>query len=266
MPLIKKDNSAPATTAASNAAKTAAKFESAPEDTGADEQHEQDTTVAETTNETPKAAVRESREVAVPKTTAVGSTRSTKLVNVLEDLKDSLKVDYNTLPNLQINQGNWLLREGKKPLGDVVDFELLSYQDQWVISPGTDGDEAAEFVRYSNDGVTTSMGENCNDYVNQLHNADYPNAAMKQRCVLVLNLLAVSKKGNEALLDTLYQVDLPPSSKSKFDAYRAQASFHVARGKKTADQAVVMKSSVSVVSKGNNSWSVADFTYSELTV
>lgn len=260
MPLIKKDNSAPAATAVSNAAKTsAAKFESAPEDTGADEQHEQDTAVAETA----KTAV---REVAVPKSTAVGATRSTKLVNVLEDLKDSLKVDYNTLPNLQINQGNWLLREGKKPLGDVVDFELLSYQDQWVISPGADGDEAAEFVRYSNDGVTTSMGENCNDYVNQLHNADYPDAAMKQRCVLVLNLLAVSKKGNEALLDTLYQVDLPPSSKSKFDAYRAQASFHVARGKKTADQAVVMKSSVSVVSKGNNSWSVADFTYSELTV
>ena len=252
MALIKKDNSASAKASVQT-------FEDAPEDTV------EQAAPVQVPNETTKAAMSEARSLAVSKPTAVAVTRSTKLVNVLEELKDSLKVDYNTLPNLQINQGNWLVREGKKALGDVVDFELLSYQDQWVISPGTDGDEAAEFVRYSSDGVTTSMGENCNDYVTQLHNADYPNAAMKQRCVLVLNLLSVSKKGNEALLDTLYQVDLPPSSKSKFDAYRAQASFHVARGKKTADQAVIIKSSVSVVSKGNNSWSVADFTYSELT-
>lgn len=257
MPLVKKDNSA--------AKSSAPKFEAPPEDTGAAEQVEQDTAVKQTPNETTKAAMTEAREIAVQRTTAVGATQSTKLVNVLENLKDSLKVDYNTLPNLQINQGNYLVRESKKTIGDVVDFELLSYQDQWVISPGADGDETSEFVRYSSDGVTTSMGEDCNAYVAQLHAADYPNAAMKQRCVLVLNLLSVSKKGNDDLLDTLYQIDLPPTSKSKFDAYRAQASFHVARGKRTAAQAVMIKSSVSVVSKGNNSWSVADFTYSELT-
>lgn len=234
-----------------------AQFEAEPEDTGAFEQAEQDVAVVET-------AKVETREVVVPKTTAV-ATKSTKLVNVLEDLKNSLTVDYNTLANLQINQGNYLIRESKKMLGDAVDFELLSYQDQWVISPGVDGDEAGEFVRYSNDGVITSQGENCVDYLKRLQEADYPKAAMKQRCILVLNLLAVSKKGCEEFLDSLYQVDLPPSSKSKFDAYRAQASFHVARGKKTADQAVMIRSTVTVVEKNKMSWSVADFTYSDLT-
>lgn len=247
MALIKKDNSANV---------SSAKFESNP-DQAVVEQHEQDAAV---------------REVAAPVSAAVANvspravaTKSTKLVNVLEDLKNSLVVDYNTLANLQINQGNWLVRESKKMLGDAVDFELLSYQDQWVISPGADGDEAGEFVRYSNDGVTTSQGENCLDYLKRLQDADYPKAAMKQRCILVLNLLAVSKKGNDELLDTLYQVDLPPSSKSKFDAYRAQASFHVARGKKTAEQAVLIRSAVTVVEKNKLSWSVADFTYSDLT-
>lgn len=238
----------------------APKFDGNPDDTGAADQNEQDTAIRQAAAEPAKT------EVAVAKTTAVAMpTKSTKLVNVLEDLKNSLTVDYNTLANLQINQGNWLLREGKKMLGDVVDFELLSYQDQWVVSPGAEGEEAAEFVRYSTDGITTSQGEDCKAYLASLHDADYPKAEIKQRCVLVLNLLAVSKKGNEELLDSLYQVDLPPSSKSKFDAYRAQASFHVARGKKTPAQAVMIRSTVSAVTKGPNTWSVADFTYSDLT-
>lgn len=169
-------------------------------------------------------------------------------------------MDYNTLARLQVNQGNYLVYETKVALGDVVDFELLSYQDQFVISPGEDGDEAAQTVRYSSDGKVTNDGEDCMDYLNRLR-AVYPDASMKPRCIIVINLTGTSKKGTEAYCDKLYQVDLASTSKAKFDTYRHQTSFDVSRGRKTAAEAVMVRSSVSTVTKGKLTWSVADFTY-----
>ena len=75
MALIKKDNSASAKTPVQT-------FEDAPEDTV------EQAAPAQVTNETTKAAMSEARSLAVPKPTAVVATRSTKLGNVLEELKD----------------------------------------------------------------------------------------------------------------------------------------------------------------------------------
>lgn len=186
----------------------------------------------------------------------------TKMVDVLGPLKDALRVDYNTLAQLQVNQGNWLVKEGKKMLGDTIDFELLSFQDNYVISPGVDGDEALEFVKYSADGITTDDGLDVKEYLTQLRDElGYEKASMKQRTVLVLNLLGSSANGVEAYYDKLYQVDLAPTSKTKFDAHRAQVSFSVTRGKRDPADCTRIRSSCSVVEKGKNSWTVASFDF-----
>jgi hypothetical protein len=222
-------------------------------------------TVADVANDTPEAP--KTTEVAVrpaaPTTVTVStSVRSNKLTDVLGELKNTLPVDYNTLANLQVNQGSWLVKETKVSLGDTVEFELLSFQDQFVISPGENSDEAAATVRYSKDGVTCDSGENCAEYLANLRQV-YPEASKKPRCVLVLNLTNTSKVGTEGLCDKLYQVDLSQTSKAKFDTFRHQSSFDVSRGKRTADQAVKIRSAVSSVTKGKLTWSVADFTYAD---
>jgi hypothetical protein len=195
-----------------------------------------------------------------PAASVSATTRTGKLVDVLGEMKNTLTVDYNTLTRLQVIQGSYLLHETKTSLGDTIEFELLSYQDQFVISPNEDGEEAAAAVRYSRDGKVTQDGEDCVAYLSKLR-AVYPNANMKPRCILVINLTGVSKPGMEVHCDKLYQVDLAQTSKEKFDTFRIQAGFHVSRGRKTADQAVQVRSTVSSVTKGKLTWSVADFTY-----
>ena len=265
MALLKKPitgaTAAPANTP-SPTAPAASAFESEPADetgeVGSDPAFDTNQSVAET-----KPAASTAVAVKPAAGGAVSTRITTRNPGVLTPLKDAVPVDYNTLPSLQINQGNWLLKEGKKMLGDTVDFELLSYQDQWVIQPGLDGKEGVELLRFSNDGITTTQGEDCREYLASLLADGYLKAAMKHRTVLVLNLLACNKKGNEALLETLYQVDLPPTSKAAFDAHRIQVDFSVSRGKQPADRAALMESSVRVVEKGSNSWSIASFTFSK---
>ena len=190
-------------------------------------------------------------------------TRSTKLQPVLDTLKNALRVDYNTLTPLQVNQGNYLLKDSNKAsIGDVIDFDLLSYQDNYVISPGAEGAEALEFVRYSDDGITTTQGENVAQYLQQLQAEGYSKAACKPRCVLVIDLLGSAKvPAGMELYGKLYQIDLAPSSKTKFDAYRHQTSYDVGKGKRTPEQAACIRSTVNTVTKGSKDWSVADFTY-----
>ena len=210
------------------------------------------------------AASRTVAPAAAPASRAVSTNVSTRRPGVLSPLKDAIVVEYNTFPALQVNQGNWLIKEGKKMLGDGIDFELLSFQDQWVISPGVEGAEGLEHLRFSADGEFTTKGEDCREYLAELHAAGFAKADMKHRAVLVLNLISCDKKVPAEYLDKLYQVDLPPSSKSKFDAHRHQADFSVSRNRCTPEAAPMIRSTVTVIEKGTNSWSVADFTFSAL--
>lgn len=265
MALVKKDNSAAETKVAKPAAadapvKTKPTVEADPATEPAGEQPNAETQAAMEEARTMQAQKPAATAVAVQKPTGVGM--STRLKPVLDELKNALTVDYNTLARLQVNQGSYLMVDKNKlALGDTVDFELLSFQDNFVLSPGSDGPEALEFVKYSNDGVTTNDGFNVAEYIEKLKDEGYPKAAVKPRCVLVIQLEGSSKNGLDEHYDKLYQIDLAPTSKSKFDAFRAQTSFDVTRGKKTAEQAVKIRSAVSTVTKGPNTWSVADFTY-----
>lgn len=261
MPLLKKDTSkAEDTKTKANAkSKPAANVEANPDaGDGGDGGGEAGGTEGAAASTT--AAASTSTAVAAAKPHAV-ALATTKLVPVLDGLLNAFKVEYNTLPRLQVNQGSYLLFDkNKKSLGSMVQFQLLSFQANWVISPGTDGDEGLEHVKYSDDGKITKDGRDCFEYLEDLKK-EFPKASMKERCVLVVELLGSNgdEKGIEEEYNKLYQVDLAPSSKNKFDAYKAQTAFYCTRGSLTADQAVRIQSKVTTQTKGKLTWSVADF-------
>ena len=213
------------------------------------EQSEQDTAIVETR-----------RAIAVAPTKAVAQIASIKMQPVMEQLKNALKVNFDTLPHLQINQGNLLVKEGGVVLGDEAILELLSYQDNFAISPGEDGEDAKQALRYSDDGITCTTGEDVKEYLKALQDADFPKTQLKQRCVLVVNLISASKGDKVAqYFDNLYQIDLPPSSKAKFDSHRHQVSFKVSRGKLAVEDAPFMTLNVTIATRGDNKWTVGLF-------
>jgi hypothetical protein len=205
------------------------------------------------------AAPVETTAVAIPPAGAVSTNVRKPVVDFLKgNFKDAFKVDWNTLRRIQANQGNFLdLEENKKMLGGVMVFEMMSYQDNWQISPGTDDKSDAEFVRYSNDGVMTQQGENCNQYLAELIESGRTKAKMTQR----VTLAGTAILPGSAIDGQLIQIDLSQSSRQLFERFRMQTALDVSRGARTEDQCVPFKMSCKVVSKGDNSWTVVNFDY-----
>lgn len=170
----------------------------------------------------------------------------------VESYKDALPVNWDTLKRIKFNTGQMVTADGVK-LGEWIDFELLSYQDNWLISPGADTDEARDLARYSDDGVhVKDSGELCSDYIARLKTMNYPEARMSKRLVLVLSLIDCDKDATVGEGD-LFQIDAPPTTKQRFETYQNQAAFNIAKQKATLEQVGRIRASiVGLTQKGTN--------------
>lgn len=208
------------------------------------------------------AATSDSTEVAVQATRAVSTRLVGKPRRVIEEnYKDAFKVDWNTLHRIQGLQGAFVdVENNKNEIGKSLTMELLSYQDNYQISPGTDVESDAQYVRYSDDGVTTTQGESCAEHLAALKEAGYNDAKMSKRTTLAGIL---HKADDPAMVGTMVQIDLPPTSKNMFDRYQLQSSLDVARGVRTEDQLGMIKMTAKVATKGRMSWTVVEFEYAD---
>ncbi len=186
---------------------------------------------------------------------------TTPMVNPFTPLKNAFHVEFDTLLNVQLNQGNAINKDTNAALGDVIGLELLSFQDQTVVSPGVDGAAAKEHVRYSDDGVNTSKGENVTQYLADLKASGFEKANLSRRVVIVGSLFDPGSKGSkiDGMKDKLVQINLPPSSVSGFNRYQADQAFKIARGLAAVEGSTRMKITCSIKTKGDNTWTVADF-------
>jgi hypothetical protein len=183
-----------------------------------------------------------------PANTAVATQRTS--ANPFADMRDAYVVDYNTLAQLMATNGNFMDKESGAMLGDSIDLQLMSFQDNFAISPGVDTDEAKKLVRYSSDGVHTKNGENCMEYLKSLKDAGYVKASMSKRVILVGALVNPGKIA--AMKDSLVQIDLAPSSKSLYDRYTIQSAYDVGRGKVTKEQASLLRLTAKVTKNASN--------------
>ncbi len=256
--------------------KTAAKFENPENDAGEDAGGEVETAVETkpvltTAQRLAAAAAEHAASVPAeeakpaPKTTALAPAAKSgvmiapkKIEDPLAGLKNSFHVEYNTLRGMKITNGNVVDIDTSKALGDTVGLELLSYQDSWVISPGVDGKEAGEFVRYSDDGITTSKGDDCKAYLAELINVHgFGEAAMTKRTV-ICGALFDAGKGTE-FQGKMIQISLPPTSKSTFDRYCFENAYNVGKGLAEVEGSDKLRLTCSLTTKGKNTWTVVDF-------
>jgi hypothetical protein len=179
---------------------------------------------------------------------------------VLDGLRDAMRVDWNTLTRLKMNQGR-ISMEPNINFGDWVDFELLSYQQNYLISPGSDTPEAKDFAKYSDDGKTVKdTGEDCQAYIKRLQDLGYTKARMGKRVILVASLLDCDKDA-EITDGMLFQIDLPPTSREAFERYTNQTAFDLAKGRTSADLVVYLRMKVNIEKQKNstNEYTVATF-------
>lgn len=182
---------------------------------------------------------------------------SVAMMDVISECKDKYRVDYDTLDRVQANNGNFLdIGKAKQSIGDTMQMQLMSWQDTWQLSPGSDDKEALEYVRYSDDGVTTTKGENVQEFLNKVRTI-YPKASFTHRCTLVGVLVGSSK--DSRLQGELIQIDLAQTSKKEFDKYKIGTAFKIGKGLLSAEAALTMTMTAEVTSAKDKSWTLVKF-------
>jgi len=218
-------------------------------------------------NEPGPAAEASAAAPAPAATTAVAaaapSAVSTVVAGALRDIikekfKDAMRVEWNTLHRLGCVQGNFVdLEANKAAIGSSLVLQLMNYQDNFQISPGTDDPNDTQYVRYSDDGKTTTMGEDCAEYLRALKDSGYEDAKMGARVTLAGVILECS--GKPEMVNRLVQMDLAPTSKTEFDRFRMQTGLEMQRGLKTEGDIETIKLSATLQTKGPNTWTVVKF-------
>lgn len=207
------------------------------------------TTTFEAEDDTGAEGLETSATPVTPTSTAVtapvagGALTAQRVVtqNVLSGMKDAFRVEFDSVPRILAvpDTSPLQFKDTEEKLGDQIKVQLLSYQDSWVCGPN-DKKAEPDTVKYSDDGVTTRDGVSLADHLADLKAQGWSKATIQHRCVIVGELLEVNGKNGSERLNTLVQLDLPPTAFSSFKGYQLQASFQVAKGRKTAEEAAVL--------------------------
>ena len=156
---------------------------------------------------------------------------------VTEAMKDAMRVEWDTFPMMKTGQGRITSMVGgtKIDFGKWVNFDLLSYQDNWLVSPGGDTDEAKKLAKYSDDGTSLKdTGQSVQEYIEELKKLGYPDARLSQRLIALISLSDC--EGEAAISEgQLFQIDMAPTTRSAFEQYRKQSAYDISKGKLTSD-------------------------------
>lgn len=187
--------------------------------------------------------------VVPPKPAGKLALQSQHNMDAVKNLKNMYPVNYDSLAQVIAGQGRFSERESKTNLGSELVFELMSYQDQFVVSPNDDK-APKDLVRYSSDGVVCSDGTLVADHLAELKSMNWKNARVNQRYILVGALISAEK--SDKFNGTLMQIDLASKSKGQFDRYLIQSAYAIGKGRITEDGAKVVKLVAEVVSNSMN--------------
>ena len=202
------------------------------------ESEEKDETMTQDTAPAAEQAAPATTALAAPRTSALATANSVVKMNVISALKDTCRVEFDSLPGIGASQGTFNLKADDTDIGAEISIQLLSYQESWTVGPN-DTKADVELVKYSDDGVTSRDGINLLAHLEDLKAQGYSKAKIAHRVILVGELLATAKDCDK--VGELVMVDLPDSGRRAFNTYVLQASYAVAKGRKTTEEAAILK-------------------------
>lgn len=184
-----------------------------------------------------QAAAEKEKPAAQPaKTTALQAAKPSAVVvkiadlDPFKDLENAFPVKFNTFPQIQVDQGNFKLRDGAKNMGDTISVEIISWQKQWQLAPGeVESAKAKEFLRYSPDGITAENGDNMQEILKLAKEAGFPKAKISERVIIVASVIDGGKQ-SKATNGKFHQFDLSQSSVANFGRYRLEIAFKISKG------------------------------------
>lgn len=200
------------------------------------------------TAETAPAATQEpSKSTAVANRSANSVSTAVKKAYqpALEDLRnviDPAGMEFNTFTRVTVGLDGFE-DDQKKDLGKEIKLELMSWNNRFVASPGTQDADAAEYVRYSLDGKTIEgTNDDIMDYVKQLKEVEgYKDAALKEYLTLYGFLTHANGKDIDMVDRSIVAVQVPPQSRALFTRYQIETGVKISQGVMEATPTLVLR-------------------------
>ena len=200
----------------------------------------------------------ETKEVVVKKKGNVPATTGTP-VNVIKDYENALPpVEFGTLPRIKASNGEFLDDENNS-LGKEFEFTLISFNDNWAITPNVNDVSANKFCRFSYDGneLNDGSGTTVEEWMDELRGEGFENPS-KKKYIEVVCILDDAEDDNENIGE-MVQLSLSPQSVKKFDAYKLQCMVKMAKGMITAEDASKITAKARNKTFGTNTFTVFTF-------
>ena len=93
------------------------------------EAEEKDETMTQDTAPAAEQAAPTTAALAAPRTSALATANSVVKMNVISALKDTFRVEFDSLPGIGASQGTFNLKADDTDIGAEISIQLLSYQE-----------------------------------------------------------------------------------------------------------------------------------------
>lgn len=198
--------------------------------------------------------------VSAGKTTAVTTQVSREEMHAVANTRNVMELEYDTFKGIVIEKGFFTEKGSTDSIGKELVISLMSWQDLYVCTP-KDNNAPSELVRYSSDGVTASDGTNMAEHLESLKAGGYPNAKIEQRILIAGGLEKAEQP--TALLDKPVLINLSPSNRKMFVQYQGESAYAISKGRKTKEQALLMKLTCTVAKYEKNTYGLCSFDFAE---
>jgi hypothetical protein len=180
-------------------------------------------------------------------------------LNPFPAVMNAFPVEFNTFPQIKATQGQFMLQDGNKSMGDEITIELISYQDQFMLAPGdVDDPKSKEFLRYSEDGVTATNGDDMQKILELAKAQGFDKAKIQKRVVLVGNVVNGGKQKDAT--GKIHQMDLAPTSGAHFKRHQANIAFLTSKGQLKEGTNVLLLKLTAIPKNANNmNWTEVTF-------
>lgn len=182
---------------------------------------------------------------------ASGAVTAFSSKSIYDELQNQITVEmlegmgYGSFPRITVNAGGTLVVDKTKPLGDIVEFFLESWNFVTMVVTGEQNNkEADKLIRSSFDGMNLADGSGTiEEYVKELKTDGYSKTVTKKYVELYGVVTAQTHKGVKTVVpeeeQSLYQVSVSPQSVKNWGRFQFESRRRGFRGVKDS-QAIIM--------------------------
>ena len=185
------------------------------------------------------------------------------LVSPLDSLEGNIppgELTFGSIPRYTASNGQ-VMDGDKKPVGSWIQIEPVSWNYTYMMAPGSNDEEAKEYLKFSYDGEMCTDGSmTLQQALKEAQEAGYDKAAIKKYIELFGIVLSAEKLQDDSpAMNKLAMLSLSPESVKAWNGFKVQAAVQIKMGRMNPEDMRVVTANVVVKTYSGNTFSCYNF-------